>query len=81
MKTAGSTRLRQQRAEESDELATTATHVVTFVSGRKTRLVGHVFQICIKYAILGRPRAKETYCRDETDPIELSGGSDFVADC
>ena len=25
-------------------------------------------------------RGFETYCRDETDPIELSGGSDFVAD-
>ena len=29
---------------------------------------------------MGRPRATETYCRDETDPIALSGVSDFVAD-
>ena len=26
------------------------------------------------------PRATETYCPDETDPIALSGISDFVAD-
>ena len=27
----------------------------------------------------GRLRAKETYCRDETDLMEHAGGSDFVA--
>ena len=26
------------------------------------------------------PRATETYCRDETDPMALSGVSHFVAD-
>ena len=26
----------------------------------------------------GRPRATETYCHDETDPIALSGVCDFV---
>ena len=30
--------------------------------------------------VFGRPRAKETYCRDETDPIALSRVSDSVAD-
>jgi hypothetical protein len=30
--------------------------------------------------MLGRPRVKVTYCRDETDPIALSGVSDLVAD-
>ena len=29
--------------------------------------------------VFGSPRATETYCRDETDPIALSGVSDFVA--
>jgi hypothetical protein len=30
--------------------------------------------------VFGSPRATETYCRDETDPIAQSGVSDFVAD-
>jgi hypothetical protein len=30
--------------------------------------------------VFGRPRATETYCRDETHLIALSGVSDFVAD-
>ncbi len=41
--------------------------------------MGCFHQICIKYTILGRPRATEPYCRDETDLIELTRGSDFVA--
>ena len=34
----------------------------------------------MKWIVFGGSRGFETYCRDETDPIELSGGSDFVAD-
>jgi hypothetical protein len=30
--------------------------------------------------VFGSLRATETYCRDETDPIVLSGVSDFVAE-
>ena len=30
--------------------------------------------------MFGRPRAKETYCRDETDPIALPRVSGSVAD-
>ena len=36
--------------------------------------------IYIKTMIFGRPRATETYCRNKTDPMALSGVSDFVAD-
>ena len=44
------------------------------------RLLGHFMQIRINYTIFRRPRGKETYCRDETDPILLTGVSDSVAD-
>ena len=38
----------------------------------------HFQQICIEKIVFGGSRGFETYCRDETDPIELSGGSNFV---
>ena len=44
------------------------------------RLLGHFMQIRINYTIFRRPRGKETYCRDETDPILPTGVSDSVAD-
>ena len=44
------------------------------------RLLVYFMQIWINYTIFRRPRGKETYCRDETDPIALSGVSGFVAD-
>ena len=40
----------------------------------------HFQQIYIKKIVFGGSGGFETYCRDETDPIELSGGSDVVAD-
>ena len=43
-------------------------------------LLLYFMQIWINYTIFRRPRGKETYCRDETDPIALSGVSGFVAD-
>ena len=40
----------------------------------------HFQQICMKWIVFGGSHGFETYCRDETDPIELSGGSGFLAD-
>jgi hypothetical protein len=39
-----------------------------------------VHHICNQYVVFGSPRATQPYCRDETDPVALSGVSDFVAD-
>ena len=46
----------------------------------KSDLFYDFHQIYMKLVVFGRRRGTETYCRNETDPIELSGGSDFVSD-
>ena len=46
----------------------------------KIRFVWHFGPICIRNIVFGWTCGFWSYCRDETDPIELSGVADFVAD-
>ena len=40
------------------------------ISGLQVKVLGQYLQIVIKYDRDLRPRGKQTYCRDETDPVQ-----------